>query len=137
MRCSPLYRPGKLRVLAPLSHRIMADPGKKACFLVREPNGDSFRDLGDRFRRALGRPSLARTPTFALAHYRPAIISKSKGVIRPNVWSVVLSFILGICISSCVGFDSSGITMIADKGFEGFLRGSSSESGPFWRNIYR
>jgi hypothetical protein len=46
------------RVLAPLGHRIGVDPGEKARFLVRQPDGDSFRDFGHHFRvRLVERPS--------------------------------------------------------------------------------
>ena len=40
-------------------------PARRACFLVRQPDGDSFGYFGDHFRRALGWPSFAKPPTLA------------------------------------------------------------------------
>ena len=55
----------------------MADSGKKACFLIREPDGDSFRDSGDHFRRALGRPPFTHTPAFAHFVFRFVVHTSS------------------------------------------------------------
>ena len=89
-RCGPFYRPGKLWVLAPLSHRIRVDPGKKACFLVRQPDGDSFRDFGDHFRRALGWPSFAKPPTLANAMF--PFLADSIASIRAEISHQAISF---------------------------------------------
>ena len=84
-RCAPgpFYRSGKLWVLAPLGHRIRVDPGKKACFLVRQPDGDSFSDFDNHFRRAFGRASFAK-PT-ALANGAFPILVDSIASIRAEI----------------------------------------------------
>jgi hypothetical protein len=80
-----------IRFSPPLSHRIGVDPCKKACLLVRQTDGDSVRDLGDHFRRALGWTPFVKPSTLAEANTDRAAMSVKSGSIseldRPRFWN--------------------------------------------------
>ena len=73
------------------------DPGKKACFPVRQPDGDGFRDLGDHFRRRLvGRPSPTRPRLLTLCSGSLSIFIStfvpSSVISRPGYQRVMRSY---------------------------------------------
>ena len=77
--------------VARLATSKSVEPLKKAWFLVREPDGDSFRDLGDHFRRALGGPPFTQSAAFALLVFRiHSPLSHKKEVIFQRLSQLII-----------------------------------------------